>query len=398
MTWGHAVSTDLVHWTELGDALHPDEWGTMFSGSGVVDWNNTTGFQTDDDPPMICIYTSAGGTNPWSEGKPYTQGIAYSNDRGRTWTKYEGNPVQGHINGGNRDPKVIWWEETNEWVIVLYLSDSRMAFFRSPDLKRWELQSVLQSFHECPELFQLAVDGDEDNKRWILYGAAGEYSVGDFDGSEFTSEGEAIRYNHGNCFYASQTFSDIPEEDGRRIQIAWGQVDLPGMPFNQMMDFPVELTLHSTEEGLRMFAEPVEEIELLHKNTHEWTDETIEPGENLLAGIDGELFHIRAEFELGDADELGFSIRGVPVTYNVEDGRLTCKRESASLKPVDGKIRLELIVDRVSIEIFANDGRVYMPMRALPDDDATGIEVFARGGDAKLTSLEVNELNSIWQE
>ena len=139
-----------------------------------------------------------------------------------------------------------------------------MAFFRSPDLKRWELQSVLKSFHECPELFQLAVDGDEDSKKWILYGAAGDYFIGDFDGSHYKQEGDEIRFNYGDCFYASQTFSDIPKEDGRRIQMTWGDNDSPGMPFNQMIGFPVVLTLHTTDEGLRMFAYPVKEIEKLY--------------------------------------------------------------------------------------------------------------------------------------
>jgi hypothetical protein len=108
ISWGHAISRDLVHWEEQGDKIHPDEYGTIFSGSGVVDWNNTTGFQTGDEPPLITIFTYSGACDagPWSEGQPFTQAIAYSNDRGRTWTKYEGNPVQGRVKGNNRDPKV----------------------------------------------------------------------------------------------------------------------------------------------------------------------------------------------------------------------------------------------------------------------------------------------------
>jgi sucrose-6-phosphate hydrolase SacC (GH32 family) len=414
MTWGHAVSTDLVHWTELGDALHPDELGTMFSGSGVVDWKNTTGFQTGDDPPLICIYTNAGDSNPWSEGEPFTQGIAYSNDRGRTWTKYEGNPVQGHINDGNRDPKVIWWEETNEWVIGLYLRGGRMAFFRSPDLKRWEFQSVLQSFGECPELFQLAVDGDEDNKKWIFYGGSGDYFIGDFDGRKFEPERDEIHYNYGNCFYASQTFSDIPEEDGRRIQIGWGQVDLPDMPFNQMMTFPVTLTLRSTNEGLRMFAYPVEEIEKLHGKGHEWEDEKLEPGDNPLEDVKGNLFDIAAEIELGDAEEVGLEINGFRVSYNVEEKRLTAgniaerrrsgdeedeeddDRGQAALAPVDGKIRLRILVDRPSVEIFANDGRIYMPMQHVRDLNNKSLKIYAKGGTAHIEKLTVHEIESIW--
>ena len=399
MTWGHAVSTDLMHWEELGDALQLDEWGTMFSGSGVVDWKNTTGFQTGDEPPLICIYTNAGGDTPWSEGQPFSQGIAYSNDRGRTWTKYEGNPVQGHINGGNRDPKVIWWEETNEWVIALFLTDSRMAFFRSEDLKRWELQSVLDSasLEECPEIFQLAVDGDEDNKKWIFYGGSGAYFVGDFDGSRYSREGEETRFNYGNCFYASQTFSDIPEKDGRRIQIGWGTNDSPGMPFNQMMTVPTVLTLHTTDEGLRVFANPVEEIETLYAKKHALEDVVIASEVVPVPKVKGELFDIEVELEIGDAEEVGLVIRGQEIVYNVEEERLSFDDERAPLEVEDGRIRLRCIVDRTSVEIFANVGRIYMPCTFRPEDDAQGISVFARGGTAEATTLVVRELESIWR-
>ena len=148
MTWGHAVSKDMVHWEELGDAIHPDALGTIFSGSAVVDWHNTTGFQTGDAPPLVCIFTYAGGTNLSSQDVPFTQALAYSNDKGRTWTKYEDNPVQGHLCEGNRDPKVIWDENAKQWVIVLYTCDNTLVFFTSPDLKQWEQVSELNGFYE----------------------------------------------------------------------------------------------------------------------------------------------------------------------------------------------------------------------------------------------------------
>jgi sucrose-6-phosphate hydrolase SacC (GH32 family) len=412
MTWGHAVSTDLVHWTELGDAIHPDELGMIFSGSGVVDWNNTTGFQTGDAPPLICIYTSAGdvdGLHAWSAGKPFTQSIAYSNDRGRTWTKYEGNPVQGHLNHQNRDTKVIWWEETKEWVLVLYLINERMAFLRSPDLKRWELQSLLKSFHECPELFQLPVDGDEDNKKWIHHGGSGDYLIGDFDGTKFTPEIGPIKYSYGNRFYASQTFSNIPEEDGRRIQIGWGdEVHLPGMPFNQMMTFPVSLTLHTTEEGLRMFPYPVREIEKIHGKKYQWKDEDLEPGDNPLEDVKGNLFDINAEVDLNDADVVGFDINGFPISYNVEKKLLTAgegvdtyhgdrpEKRSAPLAPVNGKISFRILVDRPFVEIFANNGHIYMPMQAVRDPSNKSLKIYAKGGAAHVEELTVHKLKPIW--
>ncbi len=395
-SWGHAVSKDLLHWQELGDALYPDEWGTMFSGSAVVDWNNTTGFQTGDEPPLVTIYTNAGGENQWSAGKPFTQGLAFSNDRGRTWTKYDGNPVQGHINSGNRDPKVIWLEKTQEWVIVLYLIDGRMAFFTSPDLKQWELGGILDAFHECPELFQLPVDGNENNKKWVLYGGTGDYFIGDFDGSNFSIESDKIRYSYGDAFYASQTFSDIPPKDGRRIQVGWARIEMPGMPFNQMMNFPVELTLHSTKQGIRMFANPVREIEKLYKKQHHIKNVKLVPGNNPISQINGDLFDITGEFAVGNADKVGFEIRGVPVVYDARRGVLLVKNQSVQFRPTNGKIKLRLLVDRTSIEIFVNDGEYYMPVGSIPDDDNLSLRVFAQGGTAHIVNLDVNELNSAW--
>jgi len=396
MTWGHAVSRDLVHWTELGDAIHPDRLGTIFSGSAVVDEKNSTGFKSGDESPIVCVFTSAGGTNPWSQGAPFTQSIAYSNDRGRTWTVYDGNPVQAHVNGANRDPKAFWHEAAGQWVIVLYLDDHRMAFYTSKDLKSWEFQSELKCFHECPELFQLPVDGDETKAKWVLYGASGEYFVGEFDGKAYTPDTEAIRYNYGNCFYASQTFNNVPAEDGRRIQIAWGRVGRPDMPFNQQMDFPVELTLRSTDDGVRLFAKPVREIALLHENERAWKDVDVAPDANPLGDVHGVLLDIHAEFTPGDAAEVGLDIAGVAITYRTGDHTLACKDESAPLELVDGKVRLRVLVDRMSIEIFANDGRVYMPMGHVFEEDSKSIAVFAKGAPARLDALTIHELGSAW--
>ncbi|MBN2594093.1 MAG: DUF4980 domain-containing protein [Sedimentisphaerales bacterium] len=397
MTWGHAVSTDIIHWTELGDAIHPDRLGTIFSGSAVVDVNNTAGFQTGDEKVIVCIYTSAGGTNPMSKDQPFTQSIAYSNDRGRTLRVYENNPVLGHINGGNRDPKVIWNTTTAQWVMVLYLDDHEMGFFTSRDLKSWEFQSKIKCFHECPELFALPVDGDMGNEKWILYGGSGEYLVGRFDGKEFKSETDAIRFHYGNCFYASQTFTNIPKSDGRRIQIAWGRVNMPDMPFNQMMLFPVTLTLRTTDEGIRMFAEPVREIGKLHKKQQwKWKNKILKPGDNLLSDVSGELFHIRAKLKIGDIREISFIIRDIPVNYDVQKQQLSCLDKTCALKPVDDSIRLEILVDRTSIEIFGNDGRIYMPIGVILTGNKKSLEIFTKGGDTELKFLEVFELSSIW--
>ena len=396
MTWGHAVSSDMIHWRELGDALHPDHLGTIFSGSAVVDHKNTAGFQRGEEKPIVCMYTSAGGTNPWSEGKKFTQSIAYSNDRGRTWTVYQDNPVVEFIANGNRDPKVIWHEPTGQWAMVLYLDGKDLGFFTSKDLKTWEFQSKLTGFFECPELFELPVDGDRANTKWVVYGASGDYMTGQFDGKRFEPDGDLVRFHYGNCFYASQTFNNIPEEDGRRIQIAWGRVATPGMPFNQCMLFPVELTLRDTDQGLRLFVNPIREIETLHDRTYTWTDMPLPAENGVLAGPKGDLFHIEAQFDTGQAQRVGVEIRGVEVAYDVQKQQLSCLDETAPLKTDNGRINLEVLVDRTTIEIFAGEGRVYMPTGAIPDQDDVSLKVFGTGGDASIRSLAVHELAPIW--
>jgi sucrose-6-phosphate hydrolase SacC (GH32 family) len=282
-------------------------------------------------------------------------------------------------------------------VIVLYLIDSRMAFFRSKDLKRWELQSILQSFHECPELFQLPVDGDENNKKWVLYGAAGDYFIGDFDGSHFTPEWKAIRYNYGNAFYASQTFSDIPVEDGRRIQIGWATIETPGMPFNQMMNFPAELTLRTTPDGIRMCPMPVQEIKKLYKNEKIFKNKNIKPGTNLLKGFSSDFYDIDTNIAVSDAERIGFKIRDIEIVYDVKTQELSSGENTAPLRINDGSIQLRILVDRISIEIYANKGEIFMPLAAFPEDDSKkDLELFAEGGIAKMKSLAIREIKSIW--
>jgi len=391
MHWGHAVSPDLVHWRELPIALYPDEQGTMFSGSAVVDWYNTAGFQTGPEKALVCIFTAA--------GDPFTQGIACSNDRGRTWTKYKNNPVLPHIVGGNRDPKVIWYAPEKKWVMALYLDGSDFALFSSKDLKTWERMSdvALPGASECPEFFEIALDGDRRNTRWVFYGGNGRYLVGRFDGRAFMAESGPHTLQRGNCWYASQTYNDIPAEDGRRILIPWGRMDMPGMPFNQMMGLPVELTLRTTEEGPRLLANPVKELALLRGKTRSIRPRQINPGENLFARMKGELLDVTAEIVPGKAAEIGFNLRGVTVSYDVTKKEISCLDNRAVLKPVDGKIRLRLLVDRTSIDIFGNDGRLYMPIGVIIPQDNMSLEVYAKGGRAPINSLEVHELKSAWE-
>ncbi|MBN1815735.1 MAG: GH32 C-terminal domain-containing protein [Sedimentisphaerales bacterium] len=388
MHWGHAVSTDLVHWKELPIAIYPHQFGDwVFSGSAVLDKDNTAGFKTGAEDVIVAAYTSTG------RGEV----VAYSNDRGRTFTDYSGNPVVRHT---GRDPKVIWYEKGRHWVMALYseIDNKRtIAFYASPNLKDWQYQSHIDGFFECPEIFELPVDGDKGNTRWVLYAADGNYLLGDFDGKTFTPDGPLHPFQYGNCFYASQTYNNIPASDGRRIQIAWGRIATPGMPFNQCMLFPVELTLRNTEEGIRMFAEPVREIETIHGDKHTWKKMTIQAGERILSELSGDLFHIKASILVEEAEEFGFIIRGTRVSYDVKNAVLSCRDKKAPFKPTEGKIHLELLIDRNSIEIFANNGRVYIPIGGILPENDTTLQLFSSSDATRIESLEIWPLHSIWE-
>jgi sucrose-6-phosphate hydrolase SacC (GH32 family) len=398
MHWGHAVSPDLVHWQELGEALYPDALGTMFSGSAVVDDRNTAGFAHGDQKAIVCMYTAAGNTSRESHGQPFTQCLAYSTDRGRSWTKYQKNPVLAHIVAENRDPKVIWYEPEQKWVLALYLDKRDYALFASKDLKQWErLCSVsIPGTSECPEFFEIPVQGHPGETRWIFYGGNGRYLVGRFDGHTYTAEGEPHTLHYGNCFYASQTYNHLPASDGRRILVAWGQVNLPGMPFNQMMDFPVELTLANRGSGLRLEVNPVKEIERLRRDPFGSTIENVSAGEPPIPDIEASLFDAQADIDLGGAAEVALIIHGVPVRYSAAAGELSCLDKKAALPLRDGHVRLRLLVDRASIEIFGNDGQVYMPMGSVLDPQKSTLALSVKGGTARKVTFKGYALNSIW--
>jgi sucrose-6-phosphate hydrolase SacC (GH32 family) len=391
MHWGHAVSRDLVHWRELGDALAPDPLGPMFSGSAVVDWKNTSGFGKPGQPAQVLIYTAA--------GDPSVQCIAYSTD-GRNYTKFSGNPVLKQITGGNRDPKVMWHEPTKKWVMTLYVEQNgkhTIEFLSSPNLKDWTLMSHTDGFFECPDFFQLPIDGDAANRKWALTAGSSEYMVGTFDGTAFTPETPKLPGHRGRGFYAAQTFSDVPSRDGRRIQIGWFQTETPGMPFNQSMTIPLELKLTASAEGPRLTWTPVKELNALRAKSHRFGAMTLRPETaNPLAGVKAELVELRAEFEPGDASEVAFTVRGATIVYDAKKQELAVDNHRVPAPLRDGKQRLTIFCDRMGLEVLASDGLTYVPMPFQPKTDDLALGVHAKGGSAKVSALQVHELKSAW--
>ncbi|MFS4467460.1 glycoside hydrolase family 32 protein [Maribacter sp. 2210JD10-5] len=396
MHWGHAVSKDLVHWEEISKAIVPTYDDMAFSGSAVVDKNNMAGFGTSDQTAIVAAYTSTGRG----------ECIAYSLDNGRTFTDYAENPVLAHE---GRDPKIFWYAPKKHWVMVVYdesvekrplnqiVKDRTLQVHTSKDLKKWTYRSELDGYYECPELFELAVDGDENNKKWVIYGANGQYRLGSFDGETFLPETPKYEMLHGNA-YASQTFNNIP--DGRRIQISWGRrIISEGMPFNQMMTFPVELSLSTTAEGVRLLTNPIDEIKTLYGKKQEWKSKIITKNGSFDTKTKNDALHILANFEIMDDFAFGLKINGYELVYDVHNFKLN----EVFVRPVDGKITLEILVDKTSIEIFANNGETYMVKPHVSKSENFQVIAYSSSPnfetDSKtlLRELVITELNSIWK-
>lgn len=275
--------------------------------------------------------------------------------------------------------------------------DKRIDFHVSPDMKTWEFTGRVEGFYECPELFELPVEGSVAERRWILHGADGAYLVGVFDGRSFRAVGPKLPFSRGNCFYASQTYNDVPEADGRRIQIAWGRIDLPGMPFNQQMLFPIELTLRRTAAGLAMAARPVAEIERLVESKRSWDRRVLDAGSHVVEGIDAELLDCAFRFVPPATGSVSLVVRGVPVTWDAASGELACSKCRAALPAVDGLVSLRVLVDRASVEIFGNHGIVYMPVGGIIDARQRTVTVDVQDCAADVQALEVRVLRPAWK-
>ena len=395
MTWGHATSKDLLHWEQQPNKLFPSTMarGACFSGGATVDANNTAGWGKNT---LVAFLTDTGAG----------EAIAYSTDGGKTFTWYEGNPVVKHK---GRDPKVIWYayDENDKplndaakklgghWVMVVYNEHPEhkrnAAFYTSTNLKEWTEQSHLPGYFECTELFELPIDGDEKKTRWVVFAADAKYAVGTFDGKTFTPEHDGKHQVHWGPYYASQTFDNAP--DGRKIQMGWLRIPSPG-PYNQHFSFPHRLTLRSTEDGIRMFAKPIKEIKDLRAKSSKAKSQELVADRPVTLPVNSDLLDVRVTVEVGNATAIELNLPGRTIKYDAK----TRKLNEAPLKPVDGRITIQVLADRSLTEIIGNDGRVFISGRGPAKLDATEVSVNAIGGNAKLVSLEAHELKSIWNQ
>lgn len=407
MHWGHAVSKDLFHWENLPIAIFPDddskdkEFCTAYSGSAIVDNNNILRKQIGDVKTLVAFYTS----------QKCGQRIAYSTDKGRTWQKWEKNPVIPFDEKDDaRDPKVFWHEESKMWVMVLYRKQNNddkskgVSFYTSDNLVDWHWRSHINGYYECPDLVKLQVENRPEEYKWVLFDGDGSYMIGQFNGKEFTSESARIKSDLGANYYATQTWSNIPDDDGRTIQIAWMKGgEFPGMPFNGQLSVPCEISLEKFSFGYKLVRQPVKEIEDLYVKDHHWENKILIPGinENKTKSVKGDCLHVKGVFDAKTSDNFGFIIRhdkkvpGTEISYNVKRGTLSLLNTTVPVPLIDNKISLELVIDRASVEIFVNGGQTVISNCFTP---AEGLDIvlFTIGGELGVETLDAYELKSIY--
>ncbi|MEZ6134637.1 MAG: glycoside hydrolase family 32 protein [Pirellulaceae bacterium] len=416
MTWGHATSPDMLHWTQHNHALLPyrvdRQAGTIFSGTAIVDHNNSLGKQVGEVKTLCAFYTFA--TKP-----KFYQAMAYSTDQGESWNYWnEGRPVienQG-FDSGERDPKVFWHEKSQQWVMALWVQQNpgRVRWFTSKNLVDWDVTSDLMRdwAFECMDVVFLPVDGDKNRMKCVIYDASFDYEIGTFDGQVFNSETEALNLVRGN-FYAAQTFNQAP--NGRVVQIGWmrggpNSADLFDVPHNQQMAFPCELTLKTTTNGVRLFVWPIVEIESLVKKKHDLGPVRLTSGVNALEDIGQlDLVDLEVTFSPGSAEQVVFDLPRVSVKYDAkeqvllhtgiddrgEPKELVCIDQ---LPTRDGRVSLRLLVDRLSVEAFVFDGEKFSAHYIHPQHGPNKLSIHSVGGEAHIHELTIRELNSAWQK
>ena len=386
MSWGHAVSTDLLHWRELEVAIPIEAGVEAFSGGAVVDWRNSSGFGLGDAPPLVAAFTGH------HTGKHLQdQRLAFSNDHGRTWTRYSSNPVLDIGESDFRDPKVFWHAATGRWVMLLVLAhEFKIQFYSSSDLKTWEFLSDFgpagssAGIWEVPELLELPIAGSSES-RWMLKvdlgaggpcgGSAGQYFIGQFDGTRFTADPASLEtapnwINGGKDFYAAVAWSDAP--DGQIVWIGWMNnwqyaSQLPTSPWRGAMTLPRTLELRRTASGHRLVQRPIPQLETLRTNHQQRTDLRLEG--RLMLGASSTALEIKLRVALQEAAgfvlELG---RHARVGFDAATHELYVERDAAefsadfggrhsSIVPLEnGILELRIFIDACSVEVFADDG------------------------------------------
>ncbi len=436
MSWGHAVSKDLLHWQHLPVAIPEDASGFMiFSGTVVVDTDNTSGLSESKNPSdhscLVAIYTADYGSK-----KIQRQHLAYSNDRGRTWKQYAANPVLDINKKDFRDPKVFRYG--NRWLMVLVLpTEHKVSFYESANLTQWTHLSDFgpegktDEIWECPDMYELPVAGKPGIKKWVLQLSTQhsmQYFIGDFDGRTFKNDNPAnliLPYDFGPDMYAAITYNNLPTLTGRRISIGWMNSwqyagEIPTDPWRGAMTIPRMHSLKAYPEGIRLVQQPINEITRLRTQTISVKNMTMKQVNDMIRRqkANSRSADIVIEMEPKQAGEMGLLVRKgkdeqTKIGFQVADSVVFVDRTqsgatsfhekfpgryTAPFTPRQGKIKLRILVDGSSVEVFVGDGQKTITCQVYPDPKSDGIELYTDTGDIQVHSLTIYELRSVWEE
>lgn len=436
MSWGHAVSKDMLHWKELPVAIPEGEDEGIFSGSTVYDANNTSGLGTKENPPLVAIYTSNSELK-----KIQSQSIAYSLDKGRTFKKYSKNPVIDLNLANFRDPKVFWDAERGNWVmVVVKASEKKVAIYTSPNLLFWSFQSDFGPLAaqggdwECPDLIELAIDGDKKKKSWVMIvslnpggiegGSGTQYFVGEFDGKSFKPSQNYDKpqwLDFGKDNYAGVTFSNMP--DSRTVLIGWMNSwqysgNLPKSPWTGAMTIPRELSLTKNKTGLSLISNPVRELNSLHTGKAITEKKLKVKGTHVLNGISGRELDITLTISPNKTGKSGINVltgkkEFTQIGYDANSGEIFLNRgtSSSSLAIVEllgvqkvfidkqKEITLRILVDRSSVEVFGSNGQHVITDIVFPDNvKSDGITLFSDDKkEVTFKGLTISRVGSVWR-
>ena len=402
---GHAVSKDLVHWQHLPFAFTPDEKATdittcrPMAGCAVIDSLNLTGLQQKGDQPMLIFYSDSQGN----------QNLAFSTDKGSTWSKYDKNPLISNPGEDSHDPKVFYHAATGKWILILYKAKGKeskaggMSLYSSSDLLHWEYRNHIDGIGECPDIFEVAFEGKPSEKKWVIMSGEGDYKIGTFDGINFKPETEIKKLDYGKNFFAAQTLSNAPE--GKVIQMAWMRGgEYTDMAFNGQMSFPMELTLRTTKKGPVLCRKPVPSLSALYDKELLKKGKNLIPGikGNLLSGINGDILYLKTTLNPKNSDSFGIIVRngkqsgGTDIHYDTAKKILEVNGVKMVLEPIDGKIVLEILLDRASIEILGNNGEMGISTCFLPTQKEEDLVLYTQGGELFVETMEAHTLKSAW--
>lgn len=427
MTWGHAVSTDLLHWKQLPEAIAEEKDTMIFSGSCVADINNTSGFGKKGQAPLVAVYTGH------IEGKNQSQHIAYSLDEGNTWTKYNKNPVLDLHKKDFRDPKVFWYAPKKYWVMCVMLPVEHIVqFYSSPNLLTWNHLSDFgpagdtSGVWECPDLVQVPVEGMKGKKKWLLQMSVGsgmQYFVGSFDGVRFTNENPAdniYRPDYGPDYYAAITYSNMPAA-AAPVAVGWVNnwsyaQDIPTNPWRGAMSLPRTLGVKKKNEEWILVQQPVKQINTIRKKIYSTAGTIIEKWVDL--PFSSQQYEIDLELLPNDSSVAGLRVnrnndKFLEIGYDPYKKIFYVDRTTAGDQSFSKNfeklsrfeipysltaklLRLQVFVDNSIAEVFVDGGERVFTVQLFPGESESEVDVFSDNIYSRIKSCVVYEMKSVW--